>query len=66
MDEEGWYKKYAAQAPSLETIGAPQGCSGVHCVPNAGQAVGFIRPDKTSPARQTPAWAGISTYSRVA
>ena len=41
--------KYAAHAPSVETIGAPSGRSGVHSVPNAGQSCGFARPRSTSP-----------------
>ena len=30
-----------------ETMVAPSGCSGVHCLPNAGQSCGFFTPFKT-------------------
>ncbi len=38
------YRKYAAHAPSFETIGAPSGRSGVQRVPNAGHSCGFFVP----------------------
>ena len=41
-----------AQAPSVETISAPSGVSGVQPVPNCGQAVGLIRPVITRPQAQ--------------
>ena len=41
--------QYAAHAPSLETIVAPSGCSGVQRVPNAWHSCGFISPCSTSP-----------------
>ena len=36
---------------------APSGVSGVHRVPNAGHAVGLMRPCKTSPLRHSPSSA---------
>ena len=45
--------EYAAQAPSAETIVAPSGVWGVHCVPNAGHSCGFFIPFRTSPLRHT-------------
>ena len=38
-----------AVAVALETIVAPSGVRGVHCLPKAGQALGFMRPRSTSP-----------------
>ena len=46
------YWKYAEQAPSLETIHAPIGCSGVQPFPNTLQSQGLHFPCSTSPQRQ--------------
>jgi hypothetical protein len=37
-----------AQAPSLDTIGAPIGVAGVQREPNTGQSTGFFNPCSTS------------------
>ena len=42
----------------LETIVAPNGCSGVQRVPNAGHSCGFFKPCKIKPAIHS---AGSST-----
>src|SRR6185312_3802413 len=44
--------KYAAHAPSLDTIVAPSGVSGVQSLPNAGHSHGFFTPRSTSPLIQ--------------
>src|SRR5690606_2485729 len=43
------YWKYAAQAPSFETIVAPSGVRGVQVTPNAGHSQGFFTPRRIAP-----------------
>ena len=47
----GWphLMAWVVKHPSLETIGAPNGRSGVHLTPKAGQSIGLSKPWRTSP-----------------
>src|SRR5262249_9781894 len=60
------YAKYAAHAPSEETMVAPSGCSGVHSLPNAGHSCGFLTPFRTRPLIQSAdSCVSISSTSKM-
>ena len=58
-------RKYAAQAPSADTMVAPSGCAGVHRLPNAGQSCGFLRPRRIWPLMHSAgSWVSSAPTSK--